>query len=321
MTTFDALAGQYRAFAEHEAKGRSERYAELAGAISESRFLLEFVSTLPAERRQPNLVLAAIRWVCGVAEDGAQLVGFVQRRGDEIRAVALARRTQTNEAGRCATLLPLLSTLPEPLALLEVGASAGLCLLPDRYGYDYGTAVLEPPSPFAPTLECEVSGTVDLPTRHPKVAWRRGLDIHPIDPTDEDQARWLETLVWPGQTVRRDRLRGALAVAVEDPPLIETGDVVDDLVRVADGAPANATLVVFHSAVLSYLPPDRRAAFRRVVAGLDCVWIANEGRSVFPDIAERAGGRTRADRFLLSIDGRPVALTGPHGQSYEPLPG
>ncbi len=50
------------------------------------------------------------------------------------------RSTQTSEPGRCATLLLLLARLPQPLALLEVGASAGLCLLPDRYGYDYQVA-------------------------------------------------------------------------------------------------------------------------------------------------------------------------------------
>ncbi len=40
----------------------------------------------------------------------------------------MSKRTQTNEPGRCAVLLPLLAALPQPLALLEVGASAGLCL-------------------------------------------------------------------------------------------------------------------------------------------------------------------------------------------------
>ena len=46
------------------------------------------------------------------------------------------RRTQTNEVGRCAAILP---ALPRGrLALLEVGASAGLCLLMDEFFYDYG---------------------------------------------------------------------------------------------------------------------------------------------------------------------------------------
>ena len=66
---------------------------------------------------------------------------------DALRAVMLERSTQTNEPGRCAALLPVLAGLPEPLALLEVGASAGLCLLPDFYGYDYGRTILAPDTP------------------------------------------------------------------------------------------------------------------------------------------------------------------------------
>jgi uncharacterized protein DUF2332 len=71
------------------------------------------------------------------ARGWAEFRGWLLERRDEILAVLLARRTQTNEPARCATLLPLLATLPQPLALLEVGASAGLCLLADRYAYDF----------------------------------------------------------------------------------------------------------------------------------------------------------------------------------------
>jgi hypothetical protein len=65
---------------------------------------------------------------------------------DALRATILGRSTQTNEPGRCAALLPVLARLPQSLALLEVGASAGLCLLPNFYAYDYGGHTLGPAS-------------------------------------------------------------------------------------------------------------------------------------------------------------------------------
>ena len=75
--------------------------------------------------------------LAGTPSGWPEFVQTLKDRRDEVEAVMLERRTQTNEAGRCALMLPLLAALPQPLALLEVGASAGLCLLPDRYAYDY----------------------------------------------------------------------------------------------------------------------------------------------------------------------------------------
>lgn len=106
------------------------------------------------------------------------------------------RFTQTNVPGRCAVLLPVLATLLQPLALLEVGASAGLCLLPDRYGYDDGPDARLPGSPV---LHCAVSPGTPVPTRHPEIAWRARLDLHPLDASDADDRAWLEALVWPGR--------------------------------------------------------------------------------------------------------------------------
>ena len=118
------------------------------------------------------------------------------------------RRTQTNEVGRCAILLPVLARLQGPLALVEVGASAGLCLLLDRYRYRYGDRSVGDAS--APVLlDCEVSGPVPVPKRVPEVAWRRGIDVARIDVTDDDDVRWLEACVWPDQTERIARLLAA----------------------------------------------------------------------------------------------------------------
>ncbi len=106
----------------------------------------------------------------------------------------LTRRTQTNEPARCAVLLPALAQLPQPLALVEVGSSAGLTMLFDRYSYDYGGYRLAGSDPDAPVLRCEPRGPVPLPPRIPEIAWRAGLDLNPLDVTSDDDVRWLS---WP----------------------------------------------------------------------------------------------------------------------------
>ena len=100
----------------------------------------------------------------------------------------------------------LLARLPQPLALLEVGegASAGLCLMPDLYSYDYGRKVARAPAIATerPVFRCSLSETTPMPTAAPQVIWRAGLDLSPIDASDPSQVAWLETLVWSEQMAR-----------------------------------------------------------------------------------------------------------------------
>ena len=241
------IADRYATFAADEARGSSEIYQRLAQAVAGSADVLEFLATLPAERRQPNLFLAAVRHLFGVPNGERQLIDIVRRKHESIRELMLSRTTQTNEPARCAVLLPLLARLPQPLALLEVGASAGLCLLPDRYGYDYGMARLEPPTKEThspPVFECRASGAVPIPSALPIIAWRAGIDLNPIDVNATAETAWLETLVWPGQEERVHRLRAALAVAQAEPPRIVKGNLVTDLAALMAEAPECATLVV-----------------------------------------------------------------------------
>jgi hypothetical protein len=240
--------------------------------------------------------------------------------------VILARYTQTNEPARCATLLPVLAALPQPLALLEVGASAGLCLHPDRYRYRYhdddddGEAREEFGAPGSPAVfHCRTSGGAPLPTALPEVVWRAGIDLNPLDTADEGDVRWLESLVWPGQPHRERQLRAAIAAVRDTPPRIVRGDLVERLADVAAGAPAGATLVVFHTAVLTYLPLEGRERFAGIVRGLPGHWLSNEHHTVLPWIG---GPRPRHDHGLtLALDEQPLALTGGHGQSLRWLPG
>ncbi|GAA1925769.1 hypothetical protein GCM10009775_17500 [Microbacterium aoyamense] len=324
--TLDRVRAYYDDFGRRWASGTSPLYEEWALGIAADDDLITRIAGLDQRLRQANLLFASARWL------GCPLVPFpewstwLRAHWDDVVAVAGSRSTQTNEPNRCATLLPVLSRIAGPVALLEVGASAGLCLFPDRYSTLYetpsGSTRLDPvtgPTEFA--LACRIDE--DPPTRMPDVVWRRGIDLNPLDPTDQDAIDWLATLVWPGpdHDARAERLRGAAAVAAADPPRIVRGDLLDLVAEVAASAPADATLVVFHSAVLLYLDAAQRRRFADLVSTIPCVWLSNESTGTLPEFdAQVPDDLDTSHRFVQTVDGRAVALVGGHGAVYETLP-
>jgi hypothetical protein len=313
------LAAIYRRFAEQEAAGRSPVYEALAIGVAQDADALAFLLTLPDAKRQPNLLFASVRHTCGLAGGWEDFKRRLMAERDAVRACMLTRATQTNEPARCATLLPVLARLPQPLALIEVGASAGLCLLPDHYAYDYGgRQVGQVGAEAVPTFVCHADAQTPIPQAMPKIVWRAGLDLNPLDVADPTQSDWLETLVWPEQTGRLAQLRAAMRVAVAVRPRLVRGNLLgDELAALCREAPPDATLVIFHTAVLAYVADVAdRQVFATKVRSLCPYWIANEGPRVFPDIAARAGAGP-AGRFLLSLNGAPVAWTDPHGAAID----
>jgi hypothetical protein len=313
---------RYRQFADMECKGYSDVYYRLALAVSEDDEVVGFIADMPVI--QPNLFFATIQFLTGpdsLPKTGSDLRVFVKRRGREVGDVMRSRRTQTNEVGRCAVLLPALPS--GPLALVEVGASAGLCLLLDRFYYEFGlTPIGGASSPVH--LRCTVVGPVPLPPAVPRVVWRRGLDASPINLHDDDAIRWLQACVWPDHHERRRRLEGAIDLARTNPPAVSAGDLVNDLPAVLAEVPDDAQLVVFHSAVLNYVSPGRRQAFADVLADAskrrDIVWLSNEAPGVIREMTALAPS-LRDLRFLLGCtrfaNGRRrdelLALAHPHG--------
>lgn len=341
------LADRYRRFARHEARGVSPVYETWAEEVADDSRILALLATVPPGKQQPNLVFAAARHH-GADGSYASFRSTITDHWHEVRATIMSRATQTNEAGRCAVLLPFLAELPQPLALLEVGASAGLCLLPDRYSYRYSHhcshaagdrsdddhATLDPDTgPSAVTLACDLGPGLTAPRTLPEVVWRAGIDLAPVDVADDQACAWLETLIWPGHDARRERLHAALGIARRDPPRVVRGDLLQLLPDLAREAPQDATLVVFHSAVLAYLAAEARARFIELVGTLPGHWISNEGQRVLGTSPVPAGAGTGAarggtwighgrdgagadeGRFLLSVDGQPRALADPHGRS------
>ncbi|SFT50020.1 DUF2332 domain-containing protein [Arthrobacter sp. ov118] len=363
-----ATAQWYRHFGTVDAPASSPCYAEWAVGIAGDAELIRRIDLWPHNKRQPLLILAAARFLGAQISPFRDFRRFLDDHWAKVSEIVLSRATQTNEAGRCATLLPSLAQIAaaegRPLALIEVGASAGLALYPDCYGYEFVAALPDagnadkgrgggagggwdarggaaadapgarttrldphgaPPGTF-PVLRCVTSGPVPLPAELPRVVWRAGIDLNPLDVRNPDDVAWLEALVWPEQEFRRERLRQAIAIARERPPLLVTGDLNEQLIALADQAPADAALVVFHSAVMAYLDAGGRSRFRRTMADLaaerGCHWLSNEGHTVLAQadgstvVPEMDDARLRG-RFLLLHDGEPAAITGPHGQSLE----
>lgn len=317
----DAGIAELYAWFAAEATGSSPTWQRLCTWIAadpDAEPLRRRLDALPGARRQPNLFLAGLRYLQAPTEPGAVLLDWVGDHWPDLEALILNRATQTNEPGRCATLLPVLAGLPGPLALIEIGMSAGACLVPDRYAYRWSLpdGSQHTLGTGAPELTCRVSGTGahPLPVAMPQIVWRAGIDLNPLDPADPGDARWLRSLVWPDHPEREQRLATALSATAAVPIERVRGDLVQELPALVEQAPAQATVVVFGSAVLAYLQREDRQRYVDLVERLPVTWIANEGERVIPGVRDRVPGWDGPASFVLSRDGVPLARTGPHGQ-------
>lgn len=220
---------------------------------------------------------------------------FVGDRAPQLFDLLETRSTQTNEVARCLLLLPALGLVADevgPLAHLDVGCSAGLTLLTDRYRYHYIPEEGGPGTTLGPDstveLTASVRGDLVLPARLPSISARRGLDLAPVDVHDGSQARWLEACVWPDQPDRFQRLRAALAIAQQDPPELDEGDAVLDLAPTIDGLTGSGHPVITNSWVLNYLTPEQRSAYvtelDRIGQSIDLSWSYAESPSMTPEL-------------------------------------
>ena len=177
------IAKEFRGFVAAAAAAPSPLYAELSAAVADDDLALDLLVGLPRPKQQPMLLFGALTFLLGAPPTGPeQLHAVVRDDEDRIREVMLTRFTQTNEPARCAALITALADLDEPVGLVEVGSSAGLCLYPDRYSYEFdGRPVGERSGVHLVTT---TTGAVPVPDRVPQVAARVGVDQNPLDPFD-----------------------------------------------------------------------------------------------------------------------------------------
>lgn len=244
---------------------------------------------------------------------------LVEAELERVRS-GIERPVQTNEVGRSASLLGGFLTVARasglPLRLLEIGASAGLNLRWDRYRYESGGAAFGPADSPVRFLEPFEHGRPPLDVAV-RIIERRGCDPAPIDAASEEGRRTLLAYVWPDQTERFMRLRGALEVAAAVPVAIDVGDAPTWLGGVlAAPVPGSAT-VVFHSIVVQYLSREGRRELAETIrrAGASAspeaplAWLRLE-----PE-AERTGEPVFRVRLTLWPGGedRALAVSSPHG--------
>jgi hypothetical protein len=195
----------------------------------------------------------------------------IRQHAEWIRS-RLRRIVQTNEPGRSTVLYPALLWLTarhhRPIRLLEIGASAGLNLLVDRYCYLNGgqalgsaTSPVRFEKPWHPPLPDQLTDAAE----HLRIAFRAGCDLNPLHPGDPDDRTTILSYIWPDELNRFHRVEAALDLAAADPPQVTQQAASHWLTSaLADRRPGELT-VVWQSVFRQYLEPAEWSSIQAAV--------------------------------------------------------
>lgn len=289
----EALARRFKRFAEMECRGASALYEQLALSIAADPELLALAAHTAHGQPVPNLFMAAVHHLLlqGQADPLAQFYSsltseaappetaypafraFCLAHAAEIQRLLTTRRVQTNEVGRCAYLFPAFSLVASlandrPLALIEIGTSAGLNLLWDQYGYRYDQDAVYGDRQSSVQLTCMLRGDKHPPLSHrmPTVVLRIGIDLHIIDIRDAEEVGWLCALVWPEERERARLLRHAMELTRHSPPQLLSGDGLLLLPDALRTIPAEAVVCVFHTHTINQFSVEARDRLTALLA-------------------------------------------------------
>jgi hypothetical protein len=285
---YEQVARRFEIFASEECREYgAPLYERLAlGVAGDAGLLALAAETLPSQPA-PNLLFGAVQLLllqgaehplaryypalggdARAAGDAFPLFrAFCLEHAEAIRRLVASRIVQTNIVERSLCLWPAFGLVAgraggRPLALIEVGASAGLNLYWDQFGYAYGERRAgNRESPVQ--LACVERGDcrVPLPEQTPAVSWRVALDLRPLDVCDPESVLWLRALTWPDHPVRAANLERAIELTRRDPPRIHAGDALELLPALLPEAPAGAQLCVYHTMVLHQFSREGRRQF------------------------------------------------------------
>ena len=342
--THEDLIANFAYFGEVECPQLDGRiYAAVCKAVVRSHDLLDIAGKAPRTQPPPNLLFAAVHYLLlgganhplrqwypalstGLVKNprsiSAPFRDFCLKNRELIETLIETRLTQTNVIQRSSALLPCFARVFEaggelPLSLIEIGCSAGLNLQWERFHYSYDDSTRWGNPQSEVRLDCELRGGLRLPTlpQTIPVAWRSGIDIHPIDLSHPDEVLWLRSLVWPDHVGRQERLSAAIRIARKDPPAIIRGDASAMLPTLISRAPEDTTLCVFATHTLYQFP---HAALLATLKGMQA---ASSTRTIHLISLEHTGDSCSEVHWTVYENEkrsmRLVARANPHGRWLE----
>jgi hypothetical protein len=246
--------------------------------------------------------------------------GVLERNSSQFETY-LANAPQTNEVGRSAVLmcgfLEIAKRVGLPIQLFEIGASAGLNLIADRYRYRFGD--VEWGDPRAPLLiEPQWQGPAPPVEAGFRVVGRHGCDVAPLDISITTERARLASYVWADQKDRLSRLETAMETALRDPPRLERMDAakwVEERIHETPDQPGRVR-VLFHSVVWRYFSPETQQRIEahmercgaRAVSNTPLAWLRFE-------LVDTAPGAALTLKLWPTGEESVLAYAQPHGRS------
>ncbi|MEJ8284113.1 DUF2332 family protein [Curtobacterium citreum] len=343
---------RYAAYADR-IEAVSPTYAAWARSLDPA--LVALLAEVPEQQRQPELFFAVARRLGADPSDPGALRA-IGREARPALVTALASATvQANDPRRLGPVVPLFAALaertPRPLGLVDAGAAAGLCSIPDRVTLDHRTSESRVPTDRAPVrssrpdssgrddhggvrtelvrmhtapedpsirLVVDVTGDVPAPASSPiRVGARVLLDPNPIDLAAPGAFDRLVEAVPPEATDRTALMRQAARATLAAPPVRLVGTLPGDLDRALDALPDDVEPVVLTTGTLVYVPGAERQRFVDRVRERGVHWIALERTGILRGVAATVPDDVDPadpDAFATaSIDGTAVAVSDPFG--------
>ena len=309
----------FKRFAIYECKGSSSLYALLSQSIAEDSDLLELAANCRNGLPTPNLFLGAVNFI-RQREGESHLSSyysltkavdhdlypafkeFALSHKTEVINLLKTRRVQTNEVNRSTYIYPMLCEIHKlanrPLAVVEIGAAAGLNLCCDRYRYEAGDLIYGDLYSEL-TLRCEFRSPFPYGEIKPSpiLTRRVAIDINTIDMNKEEDRNWMKALIWPEHLDRQKRFDTALSIARQTDIEYVEGNGVDLLEGLLTGESADTGICVFHTHVANQMTAEDRA---RLVAKIDSLssrynvfHLYNNIGSAMLQLVHYAGGERR----------------------------